>query len=82
MVYGTIKNGVVVLDSAADMKDGTRVRVEPEPESLASFSRGSPQAVLSVKMKWAGPPNEVDALLDEVQRLREEDLELQKQRDP
>lgn len=82
MVYGgTIKDGVVVLDSPVSLRDGTRVRVEPEPEPAASPTRGTPQAVLSIRTTWAGPADELDALLADVQRMRDEDIELQNEHD-
>ena len=82
MVYrGTVNNGVVVLDPSASLRDGTRVRVEAESDPAISPRRGSPPAVLSVDPNWAGPPEEIDALLAEVQKMRDEDVDLQHRQD-
>jgi hypothetical protein len=82
MTYnGTVRNGVIVLDRAAALEDGTRVRVEPEPEKSESLRRGSPEAVLAADLKWVGDPQELDDLLAEVQRMRDDDIELQRRRD-
>lgn len=85
---GQIKNGVVVLDEWPGLEDGTVVEVEvadpterrsdraPEPR------RGTAQAILGADLKWAGPVEELDRLLAEVQRMREEDMELDAEPEP
>ena len=78
---GTVRNGVVVLDPTSALREGTRVRVEPESESTTSARRGSPKAVLSVSGTWDGPSDEIDALLAQVQTLRDEDIDPQHRQD-
>jgi len=77
MTYrGTVRDGVVVFeDNAAPLCDGTRVVVAPEPADAGVGAAGSPQAVLTAGVKWAGDPRELDELLAEVQRMRDEDVE-------
>lgn len=77
MTYsGTVRNGVVVLDTSTGLKDGDRVRIEPEPDETTR--PGDPAALLAADVKWVGDPDEVDALLSEVQRMRDEDIEFQR----
>jgi hypothetical protein len=43
MTYrGTVKDGVVILESGASLPDGAQVRIEPvdEPDSMASLREG------------------------------------------
>ena len=79
MTYsGTVKNGVVVLDSSPGLKDGDRVSVQPKGEEKPR--PGDPAALLTADVKWVGDPAEVDELLSQVQRMRDEDIELQRGR--
>ena len=39
---GTVKNGVVVLEPPAKLPEGTVVRVEPEPEPVATDAELDP----------------------------------------
>ena len=82
MTYrGTVRDGVVVFeDSTAPLTDGTPVVVVPAPTEAGAPAAGSPQAVLTAGVKWAGDPRELDELLAEVQRMRDEDVELQRGR--
>jgi hypothetical protein len=44
MTYvGTVQGGVVVLEGGAALPEGTRVRVEPDAESVAKPSDAQPQ---------------------------------------
>jgi len=74
---GTVRNGVVVLDTAAPFEDGTRVRVEADM-APSEPPRGSAQAILDADVKWVGQRDELDRLLAEVQKMRDEDVELQR----
>jgi alkanesulfonate monooxygenase SsuD/methylene tetrahydromethanopterin reductase-like flavin-dependent oxidoreductase (luciferase family) len=76
MTYqGTVKNGVVIF-SGATPAEGARVRVEAIDEAEGTTARtGDPRAVAAAGVTWAGDPEELDRLLDEVQQLREEDLQ-------
>jgi hypothetical protein len=82
---GIVRNGVVVFDGATPLADGTTVRVEPvEGSGLGTRPAGRPgsrDAVLAFAGVWAGAPSEVDRLLGDVQRMREDDVELQRRRD-
>ena len=73
MTYdGLIKNGVIVLQNAPQFDDGTHVRVEVvEVEPPVP---GSHEAMLACTERWVGDPEELDRLLEEVQRDREADL--------
>ncbi|HEY2588242.1 MAG TPA: hypothetical protein VGI81_21035 [Tepidisphaeraceae bacterium] len=74
MTYsGTVKNGVVVLDSPTGLKDGARVRAEPEAEQASR--PGDPAALLAADVKWVGELEEVDQLLVEVQQMRNQGVE-------
>ncbi|HWL92361.1 MAG TPA: hypothetical protein VNT79_02410 [Phycisphaerae bacterium] len=70
---GRVHNGTVVFDQPLSLNDGTLVRVEPLAESTAS-NTGNPEALRPCDARWAGDPTELDALLAEVQQLRESDL--------
>jgi hypothetical protein len=76
MTYlGEVKDGVVVLKNAPPLHEGTVVRVEvsePPPEPRP----GSREAMLACTERWVGDPEELDRLLEEVQRDREADLTL------
>jgi hypothetical protein len=51
---GTVKNGVVVLDSGAAFAEGTTVRVEPEPASPTEVIRPEDDPFLRI-LDLAGP---------------------------
>jgi len=81
---GTIRDGVVVFAKAPRLKDGTPVRVEPiKPSKRAATrtggnsSRRKRQALRPVG-PWQGEPGELRRLLDQVQRLRDADLDLER----
>lgn len=75
MTYpGTVRNGVVVFERPVPLADGTPVEVAVADAPDRAAPRGSPEAILGADLKWAGPPEELDRLLDEVRRMREEDL--------
>jgi hypothetical protein len=77
MTYrGTVKQGVVIFKKKPPLKDGTSVRVEPI-ERTAAPRRRKARAFHPVK-PWVGPPGELDALLEEVQRLRDEDVAIER----
>jgi hypothetical protein len=74
MTYrGTIKQGVVVLDEAPSLKEGTRVAVQLLDEAEPPPTSGHFHPVGS----WEGPPGELDRLLAEVQELRDADIALE-----
>lgn len=72
-----MKRGVVVFTKAPRLKEGTPVRVEPiKPRKPA---RSGPKVqMLRPVGKWQGKAGELQSLLDEVQRLRDADLELER----
>ncbi len=77
MTYrGKVKNGVVVLDEAPKLAEGTIVNVEVEA-AKDEPRIGSPAALLEyfkTSSGWDGPPGELERLLAEVQQMREDDL--------
>jgi len=73
MTYrGRVQNGVVVLDVQNALEEGTLVRVQPEEQ--VQLDRGSSRSLLDWRTRWAGPIHELDALLAEVQAMRDSDL--------
>ena len=72
---GTVKQGVVVFRSALPLKEGTSVRVEAiKPPAKVAGRRKKP--AFRPVGQWQGEPGELQRLLAEVQRLRDSDLEL------
>jgi|GEM_PF-4948356 len=81
MVYGVVKNGMILLENREVLLDGTRVRVEAVEEftdndKVGGYVRGSAEAILSQLHPWVGPVSELEDLEREVQRMRDEDVEL------
>jgi hypothetical protein len=75
MTYrGHIKNGVVIFPQPLPLADGTEVEVLPLQASAPTPRPGNPDTILKHNIRWAGPPEELDRLLREVQQMREEDL--------
>lgn len=75
MTYlGEIKNGVVVLKDAPLLNEGTAVRVEVVDVPPAEPRPGSREAMLACTERWVGDPEELDRLLEEVQKDREANL--------
>lgn len=61
MTYrGHIKNGVAILDTPADLPDGTAVRIEIEPDN-GDFWRGKSVAELAQEQNVC-PPRSLDDL--------------------
>ena len=56
-----------------DLPNGTRVRVEPITQ-ITVPKRGSAEAILLGLGKWDGPPGELEHLIEEIQRIRDEDI--------
>lgn len=83
---GTVKNGVVVFDGGSPLADGTPVNMAPVLRSAHPVTvlanPGSRDAVAGFVGAWDGPPGELDQLLHDVQRMRDEDVELQRRRGP
>ena len=79
---GHFERGKVVLDEFATVPDGTPATIQVEQHTAPPPTkplRGSPQAVLASDVKWVGEAGELERLLTEVQKLRDEDLELERQ---
>jgi hypothetical protein len=68
---GSVRGGVVVFDDAVPLREGTVVEVAPVAEPAR---HGSGDALLRAEIRWSGPPEEVDVLLDQVQQMREADV--------
>ncbi len=78
---GRVRGGVVILPDDAALADGTDVVVEPIESGSLSSTKGSTQSLLACKARWAGSSDEIIALLDEVQQLRENDAAMERDRD-
>ena len=75
MTYrGRVKNGVIVVEDAPRLPEGTLVRVEVDESDRA---RGTAAALLDADVRWEGDPAELDRLLGEVLQMRAEDLRLE-----
>ena len=76
MTYrGQVKNGQIVLEQGATLREGTVVEVTAIEPSNGRPSRGSPQAVLASRAKWVGPADEADRLLEEIRREKWAEVE-------
>ena len=81
MTYrGYIQNGVVVLQDAPILPDGTPVRVETESADTASLRPGTPAAALQAAGTWQGKPGELDSLLDELRKDKWAEAEAERDR--
>jgi len=75
MTYrGRVKNGVIVVEDASPLPEGTSVRVEVDEPDRAL---GTAAALLGADVRWEGDPEELDRLLGEVQQMCTEDLRLE-----
>ena len=78
MTYrGHIKNGVVILEDAPALPDGTPVNVEPVQPSEPP--RGSAAAIGRRAGFWKGEDAEVDRLLNELKEMKQAELHSQQQ---
>ena len=76
MTYrGQVKNGQIVLDQGATLRDGTVVEVTAVEQTNGRPQRGSPQAILASRAKWVGPIDEADRILEEIRREKWADVE-------
>jgi hypothetical protein len=81
MTYrGRVRNGVVVLERALRLAEGTSVEVRPVSSGNGGAGRGkvprvgTPAAILPHVGTWAGDPGEVDRLLGELRRIKEAEV--------
>lgn len=75
MTYrGIVRNGVVVLDGIDRPQDGTIVWVEPVEPAGQVPPRGSADAVMRHAGFWADQVEDVDRSLDELRRMKQEEL--------
>ena len=82
MTYrGHVKNGQIVLDQGASLRDGTLVEVTAIEPSNGRPPRGSPQAALVSRAKWFGPDDEADRILEEIRQEKWAELEAERDRD-
>ena len=85
MTYlGRVKDGVVVVEGAPALRDGTVVRIEIVDFELeisrGAFPPGSPEAVLSAKGHWHGDAEELDRLLAELKESKWAEVKVQQAR--
>ena len=81
MTYrGRIKNGVVVLEQALGLAEGTSVEVRPVSSRNGDVRRrkgprvGTAASILPHVGTWAGDPGEVDRLLGKLRRMKEAEV--------
>jgi hypothetical protein len=73
---GTVRNGVVVVDSPAPLAEGTTVHVQPVDSENADDANDSARVPHFHPVgAWDGPPGELDRLLADVQHARDADLD-------
>lgn len=78
MTYrGRVQNGVVVLEGAPPLREGTVVTVAPLVESSAEPRPGTPEAILRHAGTWEGDPAEIDRLLAELREMKWAEVEAQ-----
>ena len=71
MVYhGTVKNGVIVLDGASPLADGTLVRIEPVAMPSASAA-----ALLRAAGIWSAAAADVDKSLEDLRLMKQQEVE-------
>jgi len=75
MTYrGIVRNGVVVLDGMDRPQDGTIVSVEPVGPVGREPPRGSADSIMQHAGFWADQAEDVDRSLDELRRMKQEEL--------
>lgn len=78
MTYrGQVKNGQIVLEGGAELREGASVEVSVVEPSPGAFTRGTPQAILSSRARWVGPETEADTLLDQLRREKWAEVDAQ-----
>ena|SRR6266516_3074912 len=84
---GRVRNGVVVLERASRLAEGTAVEVRPVSSKNGGVGRrkgargprvGTAAAILPHVGSWAGDPAEVDRLLDELRRMKQAEVAAKK----
>jgi len=75
---GQVKNGEIVLDHGAKLREGTVVEVIAVEPANGRPQRGSPQAVAASRAKWVGPPDEAELILDEIRREKWAEVEAER----
>jgi hypothetical protein len=83
MTYrGEVKNGQIVLEAGATLRDGTKVEViaieKPQARRPAA---GTPEAILASPARWVGTDEEAVRLLDDLRREKWAELEADVARD-
>jgi hypothetical protein len=76
---GHVENGVVVLENAPPLSNGTIVSVEPMDASLNVPPRGSAAAILRHAGTWQGDPGEMERLLSELTEAKWAEVEAENQ---
>jgi hypothetical protein len=84
---GRVRNGVVVLEQAARLAEGTTVEVRAVSSKNGGVGRrkrarnprvGTAAAILPHVGTWAGDPAEMDRLLGELRRMKEAEVAAKK----
>ena len=76
MTYrGRVKNGQIVLDGGAPLREGTLVEVTPLGH--ADLAPGTPAAILASRARWDGPEDEPDRILEVLRREKWAEVESQ-----
>ena len=73
---GRVQNGVVVLDSAVPLAEGTVVEVKVVRDP-SEPKQGSAEAIMRHAGTWAGEEEEVDRLLAELKEMKLVEMQAQ-----
>ena len=63
-----------MLEGSPSLEEGTAVRVEPIDGNAQQLRLGSPQRILRSAARWHGEPQEMDRLLEDLRKMKQDEL--------
>jgi hypothetical protein len=75
---GHVENGVIILENAPPLSNGTIVSVEPMDLSQGQAARGTAAGVLRHAGSWQGEPGEMERLRSELSEEKWAEVEAEK----